>query len=811
MRIYLHIGLQHVGADRLQSVLRAKRDQLLANGVLVPRAAGAQNHTRLFMAVTDPDHIDTLRYNRGYITAEKQAQLRDRLMADLNRDIAAHRPHSLILSAHQLGTRISRRSELQRLQALLLPLSSDIRIIAHVDAQARLLPEIFAEQILEGRTADLARDLDLTRQDSWWQAALDTFPKIDPRAGQFEDSQGAPFWLDFNGLQQFWEEVFGTECFSYRAYDAPLFASADVTDEIEAAFDLAVPIGKATPISHPAPASFPASAAWLTRGRQFNTLLLKLLARGDHILPRKLWRQMIQDLQVDGAAIDPADLGEITSFFAEDNARLCERHPALSPALFDLEATPGAWREADPQMGFRASQYLTAFLHRIEKATQEERAAREVDLQAQRHSGAAHQRRHHGAGAETRLSETARPETTLSEAPLSELARDMMPPRAIENFAQLQTSSLKPHNRVGTVDEKTQAPPYTEVLPRSLPEGQSGNVIVGCMKNEAPYILEWVAYHRMIGVDSFLIYTNGCTDGTAEILDRLQDLGLLQHRNNDNWKGNSPQQYALNQSLREPVIRNADWVIHIDVDEFINVRCGNGTLDDFFSHAPDATNVAMTWRLFGHNGVSALSDQPVIAQFDHCAPQFCPKPHTVWGFKTMFKNIGAYKKISCHRPNKLEEDRRGRVKWVNGSGRDMTSEAVDNGWRNSRKSFGYDLLQLNHYALRSAESFLVKRQRGRALHVDRSIGLNYWIRMDWNDHKDVTIQRNLPRLEAEMARLLGDPVLRRLQDNGLRWHRAKARELQQIPEFESLYSQALQIKLSATERVAWSLALDMES
>ncbi|WP_322787480.1 glycosyltransferase family 2 protein [Aliiroseovarius crassostreae] len=50
------------------------------------------------------------------------------------------------------------------------------------------------------------------------------------------------------------------------------------------------------------------------------------------------------------------------------------------------------------------------------------------------------------------------------------------------------------------------------------------------MKNEAPYILEWVAYHRAMGIDKFLIYTNDCSDGTSEILDRLQDLGILQHR-----------------------------------------------------------------------------------------------------------------------------------------------------------------------------------------------------------------------------------------------------------------------------------------
>lgn len=219
----------------------------------------------------------------------------------------------------------------------------------------------------------------------------------------------------------------------------------------------------------------------------------------------------------------------------------------------------------------------------------------------------------------------------------------------------------------------------------------------------------------------------------------------------------------------------------------------------------------MTWRLFGHSGVTQLSDQFVIEQFDQCAPRYCPKPHTVWGYKTMFRNIGAYQKISCHRPNKLIDGAEARVRWVNGSGEDMTGEAIQNGWRSSKKSIGYDLLQLNHYALRSAESFLIKRQRGRALHVDRSIGLNYWIRMDWSGARDITIKRNVPRLKAEYDRLLADPELARLHAAGLDWHRAKARELHGMPEFEELYQQAVRLELTEMERVAYALALDMES
>ncbi len=793
MRICLHIGLMHAGAERLQEVLSAKRAALRARGVLVPKSPGAPNHSRLYMAVTDPDHIDPLRFNRGTITAARQEALRAELREELAADIGEHQPEVMILSCPELGTGLSRQSELERLRDLLAPLAEEIRIVAHVDAQARVLAAQYGAQILEGRAAPLSRDLALVGAADWFQAALATRPEIAPMRGLFEETQAAPFWLDYRGVQRFWEGVFGADCFSYRSYDPALFQGERVTREVCEAFGIEGQIGK---IAAAAPAP-PLSAASLARGRQFNALLLRLLERDAHVVPRKLWRQMVQEMAIDGPALRPEDLEQVTAYFAADNAALCAAHPGLDPRCFETArasesgGSGGDWQEADPEFGFRASQYLLAGLHRIETATREERAAREGALGGRAGTGAAHR----GPG----------------QAEPSARARRLLPAAALEKFDSLQGSPYQPHNRIGSVDEEAELPPYSEVPPRRLPKGQSGTLIIGCMKNEAPYILEWIAYHRMIGVDSFLIYSNDCSDGTAEILNRLQEMGVIAHRNNDGWKGKSPQQYALNQARREPLTKAADWLIHIDVDEFINVRCGNGRLEDFLDRVPEASAVAMTWRLFGHGGVRRLADQPVIAQFERCAPQYCPKPHTVWGFKTMFRNSGAYKALSCHRPNKLDPDRRDGVRWVNGSGADMTAEAAEKGWRNSRSSIGYDLLQLNHYALRSAESFLVKRQRGRALHVDRSIGLNYWIRMDWNDHRDVTIQRNLPRLRAEMARLLEDPELRRLHHAGMQWHLEKAEELHKLPEFEELYSQALEIDLTATERVAWALSLDLES
>jgi hypothetical protein len=55
---------------------------------------------------------------------------------------------------------------------------------------------------------------------------------------------------------------------------------------------------------------------------------------------------------------------------------------------------------------------------------------------------------------------------------------------------------------------------------------------VTIMRNEAPFLLEWIAYHQHIGVTDYLIYTNDCEDGTDFLLDRLAALGVVHHERN---------------------------------------------------------------------------------------------------------------------------------------------------------------------------------------------------------------------------------------------------------------------------------------
>ncbi len=786
MRIHLLIGPTPESSDRFRTILKKKQALLEKSNVMCPD----WNHIRLYMACADEEAVGVVRFKRGFASALAQKALYDEIELQLTRAVEEAKPDILVLANGQLGSMLHSPTELKRLKALLNSVSDDIHITAHVDEQARILASLYSNKVMEGRRHSLEAELGLAKsRKGWWAAALDMREENQPYYGLFNDIQHPAPWLDYEGLVKNWEAVFGKDSVTLRPLDRARLLSEDAPSELNEIFGIKDALGK---VDADKPEGVH-SAVSVTRVRQFNDVAIKYMQGKEFFTPRDLWRTMSGHLREPGAPIAPGSLGKVSKKFTTGNTNLIKRFPDLKGSLTP-DAPLADWQEVDGGKGYRATQYLTAFAHQIRNnstpVAELQAEANQIDEDA------------------THFDDVVADEHIGGH---SKTEKQKVLDKLKVNHQIVLSTHIRPHNDMGRVNEEELAAPYDFVPVRKLPEGNSGNVIVGCMKNEAPYIIEWVAYHRAMGVDNFLIYTNGCEDGTTELLDRLQEMGVLQHRDNNEWKGNSPQQHALNNSLTEPVIQNAEWIIHIDVDEFINVRTGNGTLNDLYKATGNATNIAMTWRLFGHNDVHKLSDDFVIDQFDTCAPKYCPKPHTVWGFKSMFKNLQAYRKISCHRPNQVVDEKRDEVKWVNGSGRDVTDSYIKGGWRSSKKTIGYDLVQLNHYALRSAESFLIKRQRGRALHVDRSIGLNYWIRMDWCDFKDVTIKRNSARTHKEYDLLMQDDKLRSLHEAGLKWHEAKVKDLHSQEEFQELYAQALKVKLTETERVAYALALDMES
>lgn len=761
-----------------QTALSEKRRKLLEHGVLLPVHAGVTDHQALFLA----GHQDlgwhplkdaaNLSHPRLY-----SATIEDVLSA-VGTEIVNLRPRALLLTISEMWTWCGTEDRLRRFIGRIGRFSDDIHAVLHLESPAVAFAHHFGWQVASGRSDPLRAEADIAGDpEGWWLAAS----KLD---GERRSKDGNPRRAAFlpnptlaqRHAVEIWRAVLGAECVRVVPIATDWTADA-IHTEMRDAFDLSGKIGRVTEALR-APKHAPPGKAWLKKAMALNAAIDILETDGSHVyVPHALRaarHEMISPLEGD-KPLDAADLAMVTE--------------GLHHNEWAQDPEPGPFEPMDVDLSFDPEPYLAD----LSKAAQLH-AARSAAWQSKQLS---------------QLREREKTQAQLGTL-LSPDGHRMLNDLAKSNFVKIKTGRFAPRDIGQFAGVESQPMPSLRVM-RDIP--QTGTVVIACMKDEAPYILEWVAHHKAIGVDHFVVFTNDCSDGTDEILGRLQELGHLTHVDNSDWKGKSPQQAALNKALKMDVVSDADWLIHIDVDEFINIRTGTGTLQEVFERAgPAATNIAMTWRLFGNGGIEEIGDGGVMETFTRCAPSYMPKPHTMWGFKTITRNKGYFKKLSCHRPNQPTEQGLAQVKWLNGSLKDITAEAMKPGtWRSSVQSVGYDILQLNHYALRSRKSYLIKRARGRALHTDRTIGLNYWVRHDWNSHQDLTILRHVPRMKAIKEMLLGDPDLAHLHQDGLTWHNRRIAQLSENTEFATLDAQTRRANLTDVERIAYVLAADMES
>ncbi len=308
---------------------------------------------------------------------------------------------------------------------------------------------------------------------------------------------------------------------------------------------------------------------------------------------------------------------------------------------------------------------------------------------------------------------------------------------------------------------------------------------VTTMKNEAPFMLEWVAHNQAIGYGSFLIFTNDCDDGTDDIARRLEELGIASHvDNNDRPIGRnqspvSPQRHALRNATSHERYKDADWVICCDCDEFLNLRKGN-TLPDLVKMSGPADAISVAWRLFGNGFRRHYEDVPILEQFFYTSPEEGYGNYRGAGLKTLFRNNGSFHRMGVHRPNvdpkKAPDPEKpyAHVKWRDAGGNLFDGDQV--GWRRWH-GFSHEFARMHHYAIRSCDSFLVKRDRGRTNHVRLDQGRDYFDSMNTNQFRDDTILRLVPGMLEARAKLMSDPVLKELHDQGVAWHRAKIEDI----------------------------------
>ena len=299
-----------------------------------------------------------------------------------------------------------------------------------------------------------------------------------------------------------------------------------------------------------------------------------------------------------------------------------------------------------------------------------------------------------------------------------------------------------------------------------------------CLKDEGAFLLDWLAHHRAIGVTDFVVASNDCSDGSDAMLERLQDMGWLTHlRNDPPYSDRGIQFTALTRAADLPVVRAADWLVALDIDEFINVHVGDRTLPALINALPQASAIALTWRLFGNAGVIHYTDTPVPRQFTKAAPTVMYWPWRAAMFKTLYRNDGTYRGLGVHRPRDPDATRLDRAQWYDGEGRALPDLYKTQRIFSHYGRSNHALVQLNHYPLGAMESYIVKRGRGRAVHSDDLLGADYWVERNFNTDHDDSILQVQDRVAPLRAELGADHELTRLHETAVAWRHQQFQKL----------------------------------
>jgi hypothetical protein len=220
-------------------------------------------------------------------------------------------------------------------------------------------------------------------------------------------------------------------------------------------------------------------------------------------------------------------------------------------------------------------------------------------------------------------------------------------------------------------------------------------------KNEASYLVEWLEFHRLVGIEHVYLYDNGSTDETREILHPYIRGGFVTYLPWANFDRNAvPQRQAYAHALCNfgPRWR---WMAFIDVDEFL-FPLKDDNLRTVLPAYDDLPAVAVHWHMFGSSGHKRRPSGLVIENYTDRAPIPSPAGHDeiLLKWKSIVDPSKVRAVVSPHvfmfedgRKGAYDEDRR----WI---------------LKTQRASAASTVLRLNHYFTNSEEELAAKIAKG---------------------------------------------------------------------------------------------------
>lgn len=252
--------------------------------------------------------------------------------------------------------------------------------------------------------------------------------------------------------------------------------------------------------------------------------------------------------------------------------------------------------------------------------------------------------------------------------------------------------------------------------------------VAAIMKNEKPYLKEWLEYHLMQGVEHFYLCDNDSTDGTFEYLEPYIKNNTITYIKQSGIN----QQLACYEKIVEKYKDKTAWMAFIDIDEYL-VPLKAKDMKAFLKEFDDVSEVSLHWMNYGDSN-ALTRPQGLMTEFFTSHGKFLNhtvksivRPEKIIDFKLFGSNH--YMRVAGNSVNEYHKP----VEFM------------------LNFNISGDKARVNHYIIKTFSEFLYKKKRGHP--EGKPIDFEYYFFHNENDIKnDTSMVRFLPKLKERMKK-----------------------------------------------------------
>ena len=275
-------------------------------------------------------------------------------------------------------------------------------------------------------------------------------------------------------------------------------------------------------------------------------------------------------------------------------------------------------------------------------------------------------------------------------------------------------------------------------IPRPTLDAGRSSQLGACaiFRNDAAHLGEWIEFHRLVGVEKFILFDNHSVDDFQSVLAPYIASGLVSLHQLPKVHANyqfylTVQVHAYNTCL-ERYRDHFRWMAFLDVDEFLNPQHTDSVVE-LLQEYEDYPALAVHWVLFSTSGHLLRPGLLTTAAYTRCAAK---GSHRV---KVIVDPQRTVKLLSPHH-----------ARYVGGAlAVNELREAVTHG---AAEPPTVSRIRINHYFTRSVEDF-VHKFIGNEGYKTGHKGLTELIKAEreYATDIDTSIQRFLPQLRAALG------------------------------------------------------------